>query len=826
MNLKCFPLRTLLSFSSSPSLYSLSIFISHFSTSQTQPFHSNSLSHSHDEESRHVKVSVWWDFENCHLPAGVNVFKIAYMITAAVRANGIKGPVQITAFGDILQLSRANQEALSSTGINLAHVPSGGKNSADRSLLVDLMYWITQNPPPAHLLLISGDRNFASILHRLRMNNYNILLASPESAPSVLCSAASIIWNWNSLLKGENLTGNHYNQPPDGPHGSWYGHYKVPLEDPFLVEQPAFPWTEELLEGCSDSKPRPVPKAVTKQICQILDSYPKGISISDLRSELIRSKVGLDRDLYGYKKFFRFLLSMPHILRLQSERDGQFFIRGITPKASELSETSPCLSAGLVFRNGEGLTFSSRSSGDDRSVGAALNVNAEKPPEEVQQPLTVCQKIAEASNDQVTESHQVPMLEQDSASEVSFIRKVWQRWLGGSNGNSEVKSHHLPEKHGDSEGSSQKRNDNTLKKGAGVSSEREGMKEECEEKSCEVAYTVTVSSSSNDSTVDNKASVEAGANPSGKRSGLFNRIANWCKFWRSSQDSEASSDQSFEKHNQTNTNSLKLEVFTQGSFWKDMEILLDSPRGSFLVIQSRTREEMAENLLKEGPLALRSLSNADLLELVDLLISNKKWIEECPSQTSPFRITRAVEKSPGLDHSHAVNGLRSIFMRTPSQANLQPKHEGEKKLQNIPHSRISSTIINKKSSDRSRCEILADCQKLVKEILKEHPEGYNMCTFRQLFLERYGYPLDTQKLGYKKLASLLKIIPGIKIESSYLFPASMVPDNSGLETAVSNIRENTSHELGNAACKLPDSSTKGDDFDSAWDELGPFPTQG
>ncbi|XWS33216.1 hypothetical protein CRYUN_Cryun22dG0061900 [Craigia yunnanensis] len=858
MNLKYFPLRTLLSFSSpssssSPPLYSLSIFISHFSTSQTQPFHSHSSSWRHEEQSRHVKVSVWWDFENCHLPGGVNVFKIAHMITAAVRANGIKGPVQITAFGDIVQLSRTNQEALSSTGINLTHVPNGGKNSADRSLLVDLMYWVSQNPPPAHLFLISGDRDFACVLHKLRMNNYNILLASPESAPRVLCSAASIRWNWNALLKGENLIGNYYNQPPDGPYGSWYGHYKVPFEDPFFVEQPACPQTEELLKGCSDSMPRPVPKAVTKQICQILNSYPKGISITDLRSELTRSNVVLDRDLYGYKKFSRFLLSLPHILRLHPERDGQFFIHGITPKAGDLSETSPCLSAGPVCRNGDGLTVSSRSSGDDRSVGGALNgksrlhhspevnagvtprkvqqtpakndnlvkVNAEKPPEEVEQPLPVGQKIAEASNDQVTKSHQARMLEQDSASEASFIRKVWQRWLGGSNGKSEVKSHDLPEKHGYSEGSSEKRNNITLKKCTGVSSEMEGTKEVSEEKSCEIAYSVTVSSSTNDSTVENKASAEAGEKHSGKRSGLFNRIATWYKFWRSNQDFEASSNQSCEKLNQVNTNSLKHEVFTQGSFWKDMEILMDSPRGSFLVTQSRTREEMAESLLKEGPLALRTLSNNDLLQLVDLLISEKKWIEECPSQPYPFRITRAVEKSPDLGHSHAANGLRSIFMRTPSQANLQPKHEGEKKLQNIPHSGVSSTIINKKYSDRSRCEILADCQKLVKEIPKEHPEGYHMSTFRKLFLERYGYPLDIQRLGYKKLASLLEIMPGIKIESSYIIPASMIADNSGLETAVSNIRENTSHALGNTACELPDASTKDNDFDSTWDELGP-----
>lgn len=59
------------------------------------------------------------------MPCNVNVFKVTQFITAAVRSVGIKGPIQVTAFGDVMQLSRANQEALSSTGINLTHVPNG-----------------------------------------------------------------------------------------------------------------------------------------------------------------------------------------------------------------------------------------------------------------------------------------------------------------------------------------------------------------------------------------------------------------------------------------------------------------------------------------------------------------------------------------------------------------------------------------------------------------------------------------------------------------------------------------------------------------------------
>lgn len=117
----------------------ISVFVAKFSSSSSisGPF-TFSRRTQHDEESRSVRVSVWWDFENCHLPAGANVFKLSQTITSAVRISGIKGPITITAFGDLIQLSRTNQEALSATGINLTHVPQGQLFS--KSLLLLHLY--------------------------------------------------------------------------------------------------------------------------------------------------------------------------------------------------------------------------------------------------------------------------------------------------------------------------------------------------------------------------------------------------------------------------------------------------------------------------------------------------------------------------------------------------------------------------------------------------------------------------------------------------------------------------------------------------------------
>lgn len=72
-----------------------------------------------------VAVAVWWDFENCNVPVGIEVYKVGVNIVSGLRMCGFKGPVSISAYGDILQLSRSTQEALASTGIRLHHIPSG-----------------------------------------------------------------------------------------------------------------------------------------------------------------------------------------------------------------------------------------------------------------------------------------------------------------------------------------------------------------------------------------------------------------------------------------------------------------------------------------------------------------------------------------------------------------------------------------------------------------------------------------------------------------------------------------------------------------------------
>ena len=186
--------------------------------------------------------------------------------------------------------------------------------------MADLVYWIAQNPPPVHFFLISGDKDFANILHRLRMSNYNVLLACPSSATSVLCSAATIMWPWDGLVRGEDLSPKRFNHPPDGLHGSWYGHCQGALDDPSLEKESKEPINvasdPKHFSVPSDTKPSSAPKYVTNAILEVLRSYPEGMRISELRGQLIKNSIDLDTDFFGHKKFSRLLESMPNVVKL------------------------------------------------------------------------------------------------------------------------------------------------------------------------------------------------------------------------------------------------------------------------------------------------------------------------------------------------------------------------------------------------------------------------------------------------------------------------------------------------------------------------------
>ncbi|GAB2234531.1 hypothetical protein Drorol1_Dr00003786 [Drosera rotundifolia] len=166
-----------------------------------------------EEQYVEAKTSVWWDIENCQVPRGCDPHAIAQNISSALKKINYRGPVSVSAYGDTNRIPWSVQQALSSTGISLNHVPAGVKDASDKKILVDMLFWAVDNPAPANYLLISGDRDFSNALHQLRMRRYNILLAQPLKASTPLLHAAKTVWMWSTLvIGGSPLTKNESNQ--------------------------------------------------------------------------------------------------------------------------------------------------------------------------------------------------------------------------------------------------------------------------------------------------------------------------------------------------------------------------------------------------------------------------------------------------------------------------------------------------------------------------------------------------------------------------------------------------------------------------------------
>ncbi|KAK3118475.1 hypothetical protein QOZ80_9BG0699880 [Eleusine coracana subsp. coracana] len=326
-----------------------------------------------DEEGKAVKITVWWDFQMCSLPPGVSPFRVGSRVMAALRGMGIRGPVGIKAFGNVSLLSRNEQEALDATGVTFSHVPSafGVKNSCDRSFMADLICWIAQNPPPVHFFLISGDTEFANILHRLRMSNYNVLLACPEVGSKMLCSAATIMWSWEALVKGVDLIPKHVNQPPDSLSSSWYGHYRGPVDMQLLKSENStvLPWTTWV--------PR-VPKSAINGIMMVLRDHPDGISLPNLQAELERADVPMDRTFFGYGKFAALLQAMPHVVKFIGPLPGDtqpavvgVFKRSMEPSEQELDERAS------TRRSNQEKHLSNKTESEELSLSASQSSSSE-----------------------------------------------------------------------------------------------------------------------------------------------------------------------------------------------------------------------------------------------------------------------------------------------------------------------------------------------------------------------------------------------------------------------------------------------------------------
>ncbi|KAL1693483.1 NYN domain-containing protein [Schizophyllum commune] len=145
--------------------------------------------------------------ENCHFTGGCSGFDIAKNIERVALPHG-----SVTAFNAYLDpqlctISNTLRSELQSSGVALIDCPHNGqKNAVDQMLQTDILLFALDNPAPATLVLISGDRDFAYTAAVLRRRHYNVILicrSQPGPHRTLLSQVASHV-DWATEILGFN----------------------------------------------------------------------------------------------------------------------------------------------------------------------------------------------------------------------------------------------------------------------------------------------------------------------------------------------------------------------------------------------------------------------------------------------------------------------------------------------------------------------------------------------------------------------------------------------------------------------------------------------
>jgi hypothetical protein len=86
-----------------------------------------------------------------------------------------------------IKSNRGLRSELQSSGVSLTDCPHNGhKDAADKMMMIDMLTFAIDNPPPATVVLISGDKDFVYALSTLRNRRFNIVLVVPNEGASIL----------------------------------------------------------------------------------------------------------------------------------------------------------------------------------------------------------------------------------------------------------------------------------------------------------------------------------------------------------------------------------------------------------------------------------------------------------------------------------------------------------------------------------------------------------------------------------------------------------------------------------------------------------------
>ncbi|KZT28231.1 hypothetical protein NEOLEDRAFT_905998 [Neolentinus lepideus HHB14362 ss-1] len=153
------------------------------------------------------RVAIFWDYENVRAPLAISGNVLAGNIRSVAHKYGsvnlFRAYIDLSQF--VSSKSAAHHSILQTPDVTLVDCPHNGrKDVADKMIIVDMLAFALDHPPPATIILISGDCDFAYAVSILRLRGYDVVLIAPKLASNSIKSVSSLVLDWDSNVMGRD----------------------------------------------------------------------------------------------------------------------------------------------------------------------------------------------------------------------------------------------------------------------------------------------------------------------------------------------------------------------------------------------------------------------------------------------------------------------------------------------------------------------------------------------------------------------------------------------------------------------------------------------
>ncbi|CAF2566536.1 unnamed protein product [Rotaria sp. Silwood2] len=147
-------------------------------------------------------ISFFWDIENVPIPKAHKPFDIVQRIRQKLVIEAGLREYSFSCYCNTTTISQENQLSLFHANVRIVHVPDRKPGAVDRQIMLELDRFERAHHPPATIVLISGDIDFAGKLSDLRHQaGFHVIVIHNKPAKEELKATVNAHFPWESFTQ-------------------------------------------------------------------------------------------------------------------------------------------------------------------------------------------------------------------------------------------------------------------------------------------------------------------------------------------------------------------------------------------------------------------------------------------------------------------------------------------------------------------------------------------------------------------------------------------------------------------------------------------------